>query len=525
MMSLRNGESCHRNDIPILPFEEFKSSLLGLFDSGASIAAFFGVPDAGLRRTFGGAENNVDVKKLAPSDSTLLYAVLADEAAGVLHLLSCRVGRSYPSLTPESPQLQLFERELHELCGVVPEGHPWLKPVRDPGGTEFFRLSGGQSHEVAVGPVHAGVIEPGHFRFQCDGEIVVNLEIVLGYQHRGIEAAIRGGSGSPGSSGELGASGGKIPFLVETAAGDTSIGHAIAHAIVWEAFRGIKAPERAWALRTIALELERVANHVGDLGALSGDIGYLPTKSFCGRLRGEFLNLTAELCGNRFGRGLVRPGGVRYDLDGDMAVSIAVRAEELLRQTDEAVDLLWDNPSVLARFEDTGILTSETALTLGLVGPVARACGIAKDDRHDFPVGSLPVSPIPVETSTTGDVLARAKLRQQEYQQSVRFVMETLRNLQPGPVFAEAGYGLEKGNGSITGLPADSFAVGLVEGWRGRICHCALTDSDGGVSMYKIVDPSFHNWFGLAYALRGQQISDFPLCNKSFNLSYCGHDL
>ena len=267
-------------------------------------------------------------------------------------------------------------------------------------------------------------------------------------------------------------------------------------------------------LRGIALELERLANHTGDLGALAGDVGFLPTASYCGRLRGDFLNLTALLCGNRFGRSLLRPGGVRFDLDATRIEQAQERLAAALRDVANAANLLWNAASVQARFEDTGTVTQETARALGLVGPAARACGLECDVRQDFPVGIFRSAQVPISTWKTGDVFARAYVRWLEIQRSVAFIQEQLASISDGPIRSEVGP-----------LNPDHLAVSLVEGWRGEICHVALTDAQGRFSRYKIVDPSFHNWTGLAMSLRDQQISDFPLCNKSFNLSYCGHDL
>jgi Ni,Fe-hydrogenase III large subunit len=389
---------------------------------------------------------------------------------------------------------------------LVPEGHPWLKPVRFPRGgagtAEFYRVGGGEAHEVAVGPVHAGVIEPGHFRFQCHGEEVLHLEISLGYQHRGVERALLGGPNK------------RTVHHMETLAGDTTIGHATAYAMALEALGGVKPPARAQALRGIALELERLANHTGDLGALSGDVGYLPTASFCGRLRGDFLNLTALLCGSRFGRGMVRPGGTAFDLDADRAENMAEKLQRALRDTTDAVNLLWDTPSVLDRFEGTGIVTRETCEALGLVGPAARSCGLERDVRYNHPYGIYRFSHIPVSTWPGGDVFARAQVRWLEIQRSAGFIQSQLKSLPEGDIRTP-----------IRRIAGDSMAVSLVEGWRGEICHVAVTGASGEFRAYKVIDPSFHNWMGLALALRGQAVSDFPLCNKSFNLSYCGHDL
>jgi Ni,Fe-hydrogenase III large subunit len=367
---------------------------------------------------------------------------------------------------------------------------------------DFYQVLGEEIHEVAVGPVHAGVIEPGHFRFQCHGEKVFHLEISLGYQHRGAERMLAGGPNK------------RTIHTMETVAGDTSIGHATAYCQAVEALAGCQAPIRAEALRGIALELERLANHVGDLGALSGDVAFLPTAAYCGRLRGDFLNLTALICGSRFGRGMVRPGGVAFDLEPSRTKDILERLNNAFRDVQHAVELLWNSSSVQARFEGVGTISRETAATLGMVGPAARACGVECDVRQDFPSDIYRFSQVPLSTWSTGDVFARAYVRWLEIERSTAFIREQLETLPDGPIRSEFG-----------SLKPDHLAVSLTEGWRGEICHVALTDDRGRFSRYKIVDPSFHNWMGLAMALRDEQISDFPLCNKSFNLSYCGHDL
>jgi Ni,Fe-hydrogenase III large subunit len=220
------------------------------------------------------------------------------------------------------------------------------------------------------------------------------------------------------------------------------------------------------------------------------------------------------LCGSRFGRGMVRPGGVAFDLDARRTQQCLERLEAALRDVENAVNLLWSSSSVQARFEGTGAVSRDACLALGMVGPAARACGVECDVRQDFPAGIYRFTQVPLSTGSTGDVFARAYVRWLEIQRSVAFIKDQLQALPDGPIRAD-----------VAPCKPEQIVVSLVEGWRGEICHVALTDAAGRFARYKIVDPSFHNWTGLAMALRDQQISDFPLCNKSFNLSYCGHDL
>ncbi len=484
---LSNATSLPWSAVPEWNVSDFVRATASELERGGRLCSWFGVPEG---------------------DALRLVAVVAFDVDNTLAVgRSTAFTGSYPSLTVTHPQAHLFEREVWEQHGVIPEGHPWLKPVRKNHGSgpavgDYFRVEGREVHEVAVGPVHAGIIEPGHFRFQCAGEEVMHLEIALGYQHRGVEEALYGGPHRATLS------------QMETVAGDTSIAHATAYSMVLESLAETEVPMRAQWLRAIALELERLANHTGDLGALANDVAFLPTSAACGKIRGDFLNLTALLCGNRFGRGQVRPGSCRYDLDTQRSELLLKRLKAAMAEVEQAALWLWDAASVRARFENVGVVQPKQATELGLVGPAARACGLVRDVRFDHPVGWYRFAQAPVAVWPEGDVLARARVRWLEIQRSGAFILEQLAAAPEGEI-----------SGELPSPAGESLAVVLVEGWRGEVCHVALTDVAGKFRRYKITDPSFHNWSGLALSLRGQAISDFPICNKSFNLSYCGFDL
>ena len=497
-VALRNRWSVPWGEVPVLEVEALRAHVAGAVRGGARLCLLFGVPE--------------------PDGATRLVTILADDAAGRLEAGSARVRRAYPAFTPECPAAHAFERELAEQCALTPEGHPWLKPLRrhppdhaapaaaaagyDRAAYPFARVAGGQTHEVAVGPVHAGIIEPGHFRLQAQGEDVLFLEIVLGYQHRGVERLLE-----------------TLPperamWVAESIAGDTVIGHAEAHCGALEALARCQKGVRAQSVRAIALELERLANHLGDIGALAGDVAYPPAAAHLGRLRGDCLNLLLELSGNRYGRGLVRPGGVQLDFTPALAAAFARRLATLAEEAGEALALTFGNESVRARFEGVGAVARADCEALGFVGPVARACGVARDVRHDHPYGAFRFTQIPVATAWAGDVEARALVRQLEIARSLEFLREHVARLPAGPARQAAG-----------ALRPDELVVALTEGWRGEIAHAVLTGPDGAIRRYKVKDPSFHNWSAVALAMQGNQVSDFPLCNKSFNLSYAGHDL
>jgi Ni,Fe-hydrogenase III large subunit len=331
---------------------------------------------------------------------------------------------------------------------------------------------------------------------------VLHLEIQLGYQHRGVEDLLHRSSPT------------RRLLITESIAGDTAVGHALAYCTAVEALAGVEPPLRGQVLRGIALELERLANHVGDLGAMCNDVGYLPGASWLGRLRGDFLNLLADLSGNRFGRGLLRPGGVRFDLPSSQRRSWGEALASAEHDLVTVTELALGTPSVASRFEQAGVVPRELAEAIGLVGPAARASGCERDVRHDHPAGIYRFAHVPVAVASSGDVMGRALVRLVEARRSLTFVREQLEELPGGPI-----------SSPLTSMRSDRAVVSLVEGWRGEICHVASTDEQGELAVYKIADPSLHNWLGLAMAMRGQPISDFPLCNKSFNLSYAGHDL
>jgi Ni,Fe-hydrogenase III large subunit len=499
----RNLEAVAWSEIPGLPIDGFHAACAAAISDGGRLSALTVLSPA----------------RSMPGAGEELLAVLSDDARSRVGLVRAPVppSRRYHALSATLPQAQAFERSILEENGIVPEGHPWPKPLRRHASAgdgsqsgrgqkapySFFQVEGSGVHEVAVGPVHAGIIEPGHFRFQCHGEKVLHLEIQLGYQHRGAEELfLRSGQALRS-------------VLVESIAGDTVVGHAVAHACAMESLGGVEAPLEAQSLRGIALELERIANHVGDLGALCGDVGFLPGAAWLGRLRGEFLNALLEISGNRFGRGLVVPGGVRFGASAALREELLSRLESLEQDFVEVSEIVLESTSVVSRFEQTGILTRETAEALGVVGPAARASGCDRDVRRDHPSGIYRFAHVPVALQEAGDVMARAVLRRTEALRSIQFVRDHLREL---------GGGILKVPPAPRCLP-DSCVLSLVEGWRGEIAHLAITDRDGSLVQYRFVDPSVHNWHALAMVMRERQISDFPLCNKSFNLSYAGHDL
>jgi Ni,Fe-hydrogenase III large subunit len=468
---------------------------------------------AATRELLAGGARPVSVFSQRMNDKNRVWMAFAPASGEQLCLtntvFSASGRRTYAALSYDISCMNYFECELYEQTGIQPERHPWLRPVRrayawhrDGNPYSFYRVQSEEVHELGVGPVHAGVIEPGHFRFQCHGEEILHLEIQLGYQHRGLEELLP----KQKPSQQL--------VLIESIAGDSVIAHTTAFCSAIEALAGIAPSLRDQAVRGIAAELERVAMHLATLSGIATDIGFaLPATAF-GALRTAVINLTAGICGNRFGRGWIIPGGVRFDLDSSLIEKARHVLGDVLTKLSDIEALFFNSSSALTRLEGIGTVTAEQARAAALVGLAARASGIACDVRVDSPYGIYRYSSIPSSTLDSGDVYARAKLRALEIHNSIQFIFEQLDNLPT-----------HKPKSRPNELAKNAFTIALIEGHRGEIAHVLLTDANGRLVQVKIKDPSFHNWHGLALAVRENGISDFPLCNKSFDLSYAGHDL
>jgi len=492
-LEIKNLQAVPLADIPRLPADELRRQLILELGAGMRLVQFFASEEA---------------------EGAVLFAVLADDSNCLLKIATAALekGSVWKSITAGIPAAHMFEREIFEQCGSEPEGHPWLKPVRkgiagvDEGERpyEFFAMHGEELHEVGVGPVHAGIIEPGHFRFSCHGETVHHLEIQLGFQHRGVERMFTERAVRPG----------RLIQSAESIAGDSVIAHAGAFARGVEALAGVVVSRRVKQIRTIALELERIAMHLGDLSALAGDVAYLTGQSVFGALRTKVVNTTMAVCGNRFGRGLMAAGGVYFDITDGLRAEISETVDALEEDAGLASDVMFSAASVMERFERSGVVSDAVAREIGMVGPAARASGVSIDVRADHPFGAYEYFPVHTLTMQTGDVFARAYIRNIEIMQSIAIIREQLGNFPEGGLLC-----------AMPDLKPGRLVVSLAEGWRGEIAHVLITDAAGALKRVKIKDPSFHNWFALALAVRGNGISDFPLCNKSFNLSYCGFDL
>ena len=444
--------------------------------------------------------------------------VLDDETGEVLitSFIPDYYAEGLASLTAVHPQFHPFEREMHELYGIPFDSHPWLKPLRfshdrrDKSSTmdsyPFYEIEGKELHEVNVGPIHAGIIEPGAFRFICDGEQVLHLEIALGYQHRGVE-------------GEMVKTDNRLrqTLIAESIAGDTAVGHATAYCELIEKLAGVEVSKSLRLERMIAIELERIAMHLADTGALATDIGFQLYQVACEALRTVTINTTQAWCGNRFGKSLIRPMGSNHPLTEAKIELIRKNITDVRRRYCELREDILEAHTLLARFEQCGLVPKSEMERIGGVGQAARASGLKRDIRHTHPSGyyaEIEHNPI---VKSECDVMARLATRLDEVIQSADYVERLLSSYAPSKDIAAPNYEAQ--------LKGEALSFSLVEGWRGEICHVALTDGDGRIVKYKVKDPSLHNWLGLAIAVRSEGISDFPINNKSFNLSYCGHDL
>ncbi|WP_433227081.1 NADH-quinone oxidoreductase subunit C [Actinomadura formosensis] len=439
-----------------------------------------------------------------------------------LHVRLDRADPAVPSLAALSFPAGRFEREMRDLYGIVPADHPlprrlvrhhhWPRgwypmradagpppPFGDPEGPyPFVQVDGPGVYEIPVGPVHAGLIEPGHFRFSVVGESILKLKARLWFVHKGLEKLFQGRVPGDGLA------------LAERVSGDTTVGHTLAYCLAVEDAAGCVVSPGAQRMRAVLLELERLYTHVTDLGALCNDVGHSVLNAQFGRVREQLLRLNADLTGHRLLRGGVLLGGaVLRTLPGPAALK-AIGADIA-----ELAGLALGHTVVADRFTGTAPLPAGAARDLGVLGPVARASGLSADARRDHPFTDLRPA-LTVATAGTGDVLARFQIRAREIATSIEIIRDLTYGMNPGlvsswPPTARTG-----------GMPS---GIGIVEGWRGTIVHRVELAPDGTLSRVKIVDPSFFNWPALPVALTGAIVPDFPLVNKSFNLSYAGNDL
>lgn len=417
-----------------------------------------------------------------------------------------------------------LEREISDMFGIQVIGHPlsrrlvrhsfWPEeyyplrkdafPPQDFKGEgapyPFLPVEGEGIYEIPVGPVHAGIIEPGHFRFSVVGETVINLQMHLFFTHKGTEKLFEGRTPLEGVE------------LAERISGDTSVGHSLAYCQALEKLAGCEIPDRAKYLRVILLEMERLYNHIADFGAICNDTGFAVAHAHCFRIRERLLRLNKKLTGSRLLRGSIVPGGVQHNLPAEL--DLAAELDAILADFNQVVEISLGNTMLMDRLEGTGRLTTQTARDHGVVGTVARASGIDADVRRDHPFAAYPWLRFNVPVYSSGDVYARTIVRVDEVRESVGLIQQALHDLPHGLIVHP-----------FTTLPAWTPAFSIVEGWRGAIVHWVMADERGNLFRVKVKDPSFVNWPALPFALLKNIVPDFPLCNKSFNQSYSGNDL
>ncbi len=437
---------------------------------------------------------------------------------------------SFPSIAAKYPAANWFEREIRDFFGLTPEGHPNLARValhddwpdgawplrkdfpdhrvvpRLTGDFHPFRpVTGEGVFQVPVGPVHAGIIEPGHFRFGVAGEPILYLQLRLFYVHKGTEKRFE-----------------RLPWrhgisLAESISGDTSVGHALAWAHAIERLANIEPPPRSRSLRVVMLELERAYNHIADIGGVATDVAFTVAASRAQALREGLVRLQDEQFGTRLMRGVVAVGGVKRELPPGGEDAVRRSLERFQKEFEELIALLTSAGSFTDRVDSTGVLTRQAALDLGIVGMAARASGVDTDFRRDHPHDAYEGLRFDVPVEEGGDVRARLMVRAREVEQSISIIRQVLDSMparSDAPLVAPLP----------ARLPPGASALGWAEAWRGPCTHWVATDDRGEIARVKINDPSFQNWPGIIQAAPGNIIPDFPVINKSFNFSYSGND-
>jgi len=432
---------------------------------------------------------------------------------------------SFTSITPEVYAANWFEREMMEGFGLLPSGHPDLRPIRlyddwpsgfyplrkdfDPSvhvpriasGYEYNRVEGEGIFEVPVGPVHAGVIEPGHFRFSVAGEPVIHLEIRMGYVHKGIEKLSESMAYDRGV------------LLSERISGDNGFTHSLAYCQAIESIAGAEVPDRARFLRTVYSEMERIYNLFGDIGGIALDVAFGVGAQNAYVLKERMLSLNEKVTGSRFLRSVDRIGGVSKDIDKDAKKAISTELIGIKLDFDELVKTMTGMPSLLDRVETTGLLSMDAAKNLNVVGPIARASGIDRDTRRDHPYAAYKDVSFSIPSSRDGDVNARMTVKIEEVLESISIIEQAMDKMPEGPIFTE-----------VKEVPEGKVGMSLTETHRGEAMHWVLS-GDGRPYRHKVRDPSFLNWPAIEIAVLGNIVPDFPVVNKSFNLSYSGNDL
>jgi Ni,Fe-hydrogenase III large subunit len=469
------------------------------------------------RLTLTGLWGEADVVHLAVLDEAE-----PGRAAGAVLSLGCPDGR-YPSIAAGCPAALRLERAISDLCGLEADGstddRPWLDhgrwEVRAPLGRRepatptphayrFLPVEAEGVHQIPVGPVHAGIIEPGHFRFTANGEAVVRLEERLGYVHKGIESLLAGAEIAQAAR------------LVGHVSGDSTVAYALAFARAVEAALGWDVPQRAVRLRALLAELERMANHIGDFGAICNDASFAIMHANCAILRERILRANEACFGHRLLMDRVVPGGMAVDLTEAGRASLMELVSVLRPRFHELVEVYDNSPSMLERSFHTGILRPELARRFGCGGYVGRASLRAFDARRALAYPPYDALTFDVPVLQSGDVNARVWVRIREVEASLGLVEQILTSLPDGPVRSEwAG---SQPTGAVEG-------VAVVEGFRGDVLAWVRIGADGRVARCHLRDPSWFQWPLLEAAIEGNIVADFPLCNKSFNCSYSGHDL